>query len=70
MLVGDNYSKTLNVGSCPQHTVYGAFKTGATNDWDVHKILKSMFWLLHDSSADRNVFVTDGGSDVFLLRYY
>ena len=46
MLVGDNYSKTINIVSCSQHTVHGAFETGATNDWNVHKILKSMFWLL------------------------
>ena len=32
MLVGDNYSKTVNIGSCPQHTVHSAFETGATND--------------------------------------
>ena len=43
MLVGDNYSKMVNIGSCPQHTVHSAFETGATNDWDVRKILKSMF---------------------------
>ena len=70
MLVGDNYSKTINIGSCPQHTVHGAFETGATNDWDVHKILKSIFWLLQDSSARRNIYVTEGGSDVFPLGYY
>ena len=70
MLVGDNYSKTVNIESCPQHTVHGAFKTGATNDLDAHKIFKSMFWLLHDSPAGRNIYVTEGGSDVFPLRYY
>ena len=70
MLVGDNYSKTINIGSCPQHTVHSAFETGATNDWDVHKILKSIFWLLQDSSARRNIYVTEGGSDVFPLGYY
>ena len=43
MLVGDNYSKMVNIGSCPQHTVHSAFETCATNDWDVRKILKSMF---------------------------
>ena len=70
MLVGDNYSKTINIGSCPQHTVHSAFETGATNDWDVHKILKSVFWLLHDSPACINIYVTEVGSDVFPLRYY
>ena len=55
MLVGDNYSETVNIGSCPQHTVHGAFEAGTANDWDVHKILKSMFCLLHDSPAHGNI---------------
>ena len=67
MLVGDNYSKTVNIGSCLQHNIHGIFETG---DWDVHKILKSMLWLLHHSLARRNIFVTEGRSDVFPLRYY
>ena len=67
MLVGDNYSKTVNIGSCLQHNIHGIFETG---DWDVHKILKSMLWLLHHSPARRNIFVTEGRSDVFPLRYY
>ena len=54
ILVKNGYSKTINIGSCPQHTVQTAFKTGTTNDWGVHKILQSMFWLLHDSPACRN----------------
>ena len=32
MLVGDNYSKTVNIGSCHQHTAHSAFETGASND--------------------------------------
>lgn len=52
------------------HTVNGAFKTGATNDWDVHKILKNLFWLLHYSLAHRNIYVTEVESDIFPLRCY
>ena len=71
MLVKYDYSKTISIGSCPQHTVHSAFETEATNDWYVHKILKSMFWLFHDSPARRNIYVIiEGGSDVFPLRYY
>ena len=65
MLLGDNHGKTVNIGSCPQYTVHGTFQTGATNNWDVHKILKSMFSLLHDSPARINLYVTEGGSGVF-----
>ena len=61
ILFKNDYSKTINMGSYPQHTVYSTFETGATNDWDVHKILKSMLWLLHDSLARRNIYVTEGG---------
>ena len=57
MLVKNDYSKTINIGRCPQRTVHGAFETGATNDWDVRKILKSMFWFLHDSPARSNIYV-------------
>ena len=70
MLSKNNCSKTINIGSCPQNTVHSAFKTGATNDWDVHKILKIMFWLLHHSLACRNIHVTEGGSNVFPLMYF
>ena len=70
MLVKNDYSKAINIEHCPQRTVHGAFETGATNDWDVRKILKSMFWFLHDFPARRNIYVTEGGSDVFPLRYY
>ena len=69
MLVKSEYIKTINIGSCPQHTVRGAFDIGASNDWDVHKILKTMFWLLHDTPARRNMYLTEDGSDVFSLRY-
>ena len=69
MLVKLDYNKTINIGSCPQHSVHGTFETGATSDWDVHKILKSMFWLLHDSPGRRNIYVTEGRSGVFPLSY-
>ena len=69
ILVKNDYSKTINIRSCPQHTVHSALKTGAMNDWNFHKILKSKFTLLLDSPACRNTYVK-GGSDVFPLRYY
>ena len=43
MLVKNDYSKTISIGSCLQHNVHIAFQTGATDNWDVLKILKSMF---------------------------
>ena len=45
-LVSENLSKTVNIGSCAQHTIHGALKTGTkSSEFDTDKILKSMFWL-------------------------
>ena len=41
MLVKNDYSKTINLGSYPQHTVHGAFETGATNIGMFIKYLKA-----------------------------
>ena len=45
-LVSENLSKTVNIGSCAQHIIHGALKTGTkSSEFDTDKILKSMFWL-------------------------
>ena len=38
--------------------------------WDLGKILKSMFYLFHDSSARRDIYLREGKTDVFPLRYF
>ena len=44
----NNLSKTINIGSCSQHTVtIGATKT----EWGIDKILKALFWILSDLPA-------------------
>ena len=53
-------SKTLNIGSCSQHIVHGALKNGTTiTEWSIVKILKAMYWILHDSPARRDVYMKD-----------
>ena len=43
-----NLGKTINIGSCKQHTVtIGATKT----EWGIDKILKALFWILSDLPA-------------------
>ena len=32
------------------------------------KLLKSIFWILHDSPARRDVYLHEGGTDKFPLR--
>ena len=65
----NGHSKTLHIGSCAQHTVHGGFQTGSTNtEWDIDKIMKSMFSILHDSPARREIYSNDGETVRFPLR--
>ena len=49
----------INFGSCSLHIVNGAFQTGATTTaWNLKKILKAMWQILHDSPARRDDFVS------------
>ena len=62
--------KTLNIGSCSQHSVHGALKMGMKIvNWNVQKILKLMFWILHDSPARKDDYMREGQTTVFPLRY-
>ena len=61
--------KTLNIGSCSQHSVHGALKMGMKRvDWNVEKIHKLMFWILHDSTRN-DYYMREGQATVFPLRY-
>ena len=43
-LVEDRCSKILNIGSCAQHVVRGAFQSGSSNTgWNLEKTFKGMF---------------------------
>ena len=65
----DNFSKTLNIGNFAQHTVHGSLKNGFQNSiWNMDKLLKSIFWILHDSPARRDVYLQEGDTDKFPLR--
>ena len=47
--------KKLNVGSCSQYTIHNVFKNNTLQIiWNVHKLLKAMYWILHDSPARRD----------------
>ena len=63
------FLRLLHIGSCAQHTIHGALKDGfQKSTWKIDKLLKSTFWLLHDSPARRDVYLTEGDSDTFPLR--
>ena len=49
LLVENGYTKTVHIGSYAQHTVHGSFQTVIANTrWDIGKILKVMYYILHD----------------------
>ena len=62
--------KTLNTDSCGQHSVHGALKMGMKSvDWNIEKIIKSMFWILHHSPARKDDYMREGQTTVFPLSY-
>ena len=65
-LVEDDHNKMLNIGSCTQHVIHGAFQTGSSKtEWQLDKIMKAMFSLFKDSPARRDVFKSVTGTDIF-----
>ena len=63
-------SKTINIGSCSQHVVHRALKTGTSNtEWGIDKILKFMFWILCDTPARRDDYLSESGTDVLPLSF-
>ena len=68
-LMSDNFSETLNIGSCAQHTVHGSLKNEfQKSTWNMGKLLKSIFWILHDSLVRRDVYLQEWDTDKFPLR--
>ena len=64
----DNFSKTLNIGSCAQHIVHGSLKNGfQKSKWNMDKLLKSIFWILIDSPARCDFYLQEGDTDKFPL---
>lgn len=64
------YPQLVNIGSCGLHIVHGAFKTAIqSSEWNISKILKSMWQLFHDSPARREIYIRVCESDDFPLRY-
>ena len=50
MLMANRHEKTVNIGSCAQHKVHVGLQTRTSNaGWNIDKILKAMFFILHDS---------------------
>ena len=53
----------INVGSCSLHVVHGAFTTGASaTEWKLDQLLRSLWYLSHDSPARREDFKETTGA--------
>ena len=69
LLVENGHTKTVHIGSCAQHTVHGSFQTGISNTgWDIGRILKAMYYILHDSPARREIYAREGETTINPLR--
>ena len=69
LLVENGHTKTVHIGSCVQHTVHGRFQTGIANiGWDKGKILKAMYYILHDSPTRWEIYAREGETTIYLLR--
>ena len=68
-LTNKDIPETIYIGSCNQHILHGAFQTAIqSSGLNIDKVLKSMYWILHDSPARKEVFCQESGGDVFPLR--
>ena len=60
----------MDIGSCSLQIIHGAFKTGTENtNWELKKVLKGPFTLLHDPPARRDDCVSLTGSSTFPLFF-
>ena len=60
----------VNIGTCGLHTIHGAFRNGAQkSDWNIKKVLKGSYILLHDSPARRDDYQSVTGSEKFPLQF-
>ena len=67
-LVSENLSKTVNIGSCAQHVIHGALKSGTkSSEFNTVKILKSMFCLFESLPVRCDVYLKEGICGKFLL---
>ena len=63
-------SSLIDIGSCNLYLIHGAFKTGSEkSSWDLHKILKRAFKLLHDSPVRREYYFNLTGYDEYPLQF-
>ena len=64
------FNLLVDAGSCDLHVVSGAFQVGVeATQWNLKKVLKSMWGLLSESPARRDVYKTVCAAEQFPLRF-
>ena len=66
----DELASLIDIGSCNFHVIHEAFKTGSeSSGWNLHKILKGVFTLLHDTPVCRDGYFNLTGSSGYPLQF-
>ena len=66
----DELPSLIDIGSCNLHVIHGAFKSGSeSSGWNLHKILKGSFKLLHDTPARRDDYFNMTASSEYPLQF-
>ena len=69
-LVGKGQNKIMHIGSCSLHIVHGAFETWTVKTgWELSKVLKAMYKIFDQSPARRDVYLREGSSSEFPLKF-
>ena len=59
-----------NLRSYSLHTVHGDFQTGATKTGcELNKVLKAMYKIFNESPAQRDVYLKEGSSSKFPIKF-
>ena len=60
----------VDIGVCGLHVVHGAFKTGVNStSWKIDNLLRSLYYLFHDTYARRTEYREITGSQNFPLQF-
>ena len=60
----------IEIGTCSLHVVHGALQTGIKkSSWELDQLLKSLWWLFHDTYQRRTVYTEITNSTVFPLQF-
>ena len=61
----ENCHCLIDIGTCSLHTVYNSFRTGVEAiGWNVKKVLKGAFHILHNSPAHGEDYESQTGSTI------